>query len=292
MAEQTPSWTARADTDDWAPGVSSASATLLAVCAARCLAVAAHEAVHALTAMAFGFEASITLSLGESSTHVRGIASSRPSAATIVRHAGWLFSVALAVAASASGVASSAVAGTLWLTAFDGAVSDVLCFGGGDRFFCGNFGLLLLNAAQSGQVCSFIRRMIEVTMQRGAQSAGLVTYSPAPNGGGAIGSRFRVVNGKRTNLSSLLMRKAKRALDARNVRSPQLFQGVRRCTSGSNQTHARQQLHAPTRSLRQGWRADGKAVRAERMSPIAATSARAIHTPRALPCLPPRYSHT
>ena len=48
--------------------------------------------------------------------------------------------------------------------------------------------------------------MIQVTMMRGAQSGGVVTYYPQ-RGGGLVGVRSRVVNGKRTDLSQLVVNK-------------------------------------------------------------------------------------
>jgi len=53
-----------------------------------------------------------------------------------------------------------------------------------------------------------LRTMVRVTMMRGAQSGGTVTYVPS-NGGkrGSTGIRSRVVNGKRTNLSHLVANK-------------------------------------------------------------------------------------
>ena len=49
------------------------------------------------------------------------------------------------------------------------------------------------------QVMAILRTMIQVTMMRGAQSGGVATYYPS-QGGGLVGVRSRVVNGK-VNLS-------------------------------------------------------------------------------------------
>ena len=81
-----------------------------------------------------------------------------------------------------------------------------------------------------------LRRMLKVTMARGAQSAGITTYALAASTAGAttmIGSRFRCVNGKRTDLSELLMRKARWVLAPRAVSAPQLFQGHTRFATSS-----------------------------------------------------------
>jgi hypothetical protein len=51
--------------------------------------------------------------------------------------------------------------------------------------------------------------MVRVTMMRGAQSGGTVTYVPLKNKG-LKGIRSRVVNGKRTDLSKLIHDKTKK----------------------------------------------------------------------------------
>jgi hypothetical protein len=65
--------------------------------------------------------------------------------------------------------------------------------------FCGNFGILLISSSHwtMADALDILRRMIEVTMLRGAQSDGLVTFPQ--------GIRSRVVNRKRTDLARLLV---------------------------------------------------------------------------------------
>ena len=89
---------------------------------------------------------------------------------------------------------------------------------------CGNFGILLLNSQwiniDGGQrALSMLEKMVEVTMMRGAQSGGVVTFEPSNNGvkvggGGGVGCnpvirgvRSRVVNAKRTVLSQGVRKK-------------------------------------------------------------------------------------
>ena len=108
---------------------------------------------------------------------------------------------------------------------------------------CGNFGLLLLDARQTALVLELLRKMLEVAMVRGAQSAGLVTYSAVRVGGvyrDSFGCRSRVVNGKRTNLATLLLDKFLRQLERRRIHgtfgaieAPQLFQGHTRFATSS-----------------------------------------------------------
>ena len=85
--------------------------------------------------------------------------------------------------------------------------------------FCGNFGVILINAAWAGrkEALDVLEKMVQITMMRGAQSGGVVTYAS----GGSIGLgrsgeqehpqlkgiRSRVVNGKRTDLSELVRQK-------------------------------------------------------------------------------------
>ena len=94
---------------------------------------------------------------------------------------------------------------------------------------CGNFGLLLLCPAASPLVRKLLEVMIRVTMMRGAQSAGIVTYE----GDASVGVRKRVVNGKRTDLCSLLLSKFAAQMKPSRIAAPQLFQGHTRFATSS-----------------------------------------------------------
>ena len=114
----------------------------------------------------------------------------------MVRHAGWVASlvlVALAQALCSSPTTTLAFA----LVAVDAICSDLLQLGRwssrGEQFFCGNFGLLLLDAASAANVLPALSTMLRVTCMRGAQSAGLVTYVSKAEY--KVGQRHRVVNG-------------------------------------------------------------------------------------------------
>ena len=85
---------------------------------------------------------------------------------------------------------------------------------------CGNFGVILLNSQwiniDGGQrALSVLEKMVEVTMMRGAQSGGVVTFEPTSSGRGGgkdanpviRGVRSRVVNAKRTVLSEGVRKK-------------------------------------------------------------------------------------
>jgi hypothetical protein len=94
------------------------------------------------------------------------------------------------------------------MTAVDSICSDLLLVGlasTNNVFRCGNFGILLLDEENRDRAISILRTMVRVTMMRGAQSGGVVTY--VPQGKGLRGIRSRVVNGKRTDLSVLVASK-------------------------------------------------------------------------------------
>ena len=96
-----------------------------------------------------------------------------------------------------------------------GAVASSSSSSSSVTLLCGNFGVILINAAWAGkkEALDILEKMIEVTMMRGAQSGGVVTYASGPGGGKSPegvnappqlrGIRTRVVNGKRTTLSEL-----------------------------------------------------------------------------------------
>ena len=211
---------------------SSLLSTLAVAASARAAAVAAHELAHYIAAWFVGRRASIRIrlvGLGESSTLVPGIEKGTVWERAAVRHAGWMFSVALAAWVSTSGTASNAVVSFVcWLVASEALASDLLLWSGGERFFCGNFGLLLLDKCAAPLVKQLLRTMLRVTMMRGAQSAGLVTYKK-----GSVGLRKRVVNGKRTDLCDLLMTKFESELKPGAFAAPALFQGHTRFATSS-----------------------------------------------------------
>ena len=112
-----------------------------------------------------------------------GGAGSERERAAIVRHAGWMSVVLVNPRVpSAGGSRSSALlsllrkqsAPTCWAW---GAVSLTAIL------WCGNFGLLLLDSEHASK--SSISTMLRVTCMRGAQSAGVVTYSSGSSRGDA-----------------------------------------------------------------------------------------------------------
>lgn len=126
----------------------------------------------------------------------------------------------------ASSAFSSAARVGFWATAIDALctdVFDVLPRRLGTAL-CGNFGIILINAAwakcENGvRAFDVLEKMVYVTMMRGAQSGGVVTFNEdgkrkASGLGDKVralrGCRSRVVNMKRTDLSKLVRAKAER----------------------------------------------------------------------------------
>lgn len=171
-----------------------------------------HELAHLLVAVALGYRVSWSNTLlscwsQQPKCCVPGMASAEcHSASCACRHAGWTVSCALAAAALRLWGHHSVVFAACCLTALDAICSDLLVMGDSAPgvFFCGNFGLLLLENRYSDLVPEVLRRMIKVTMVRGAQCGGLVTYVRGSKES-RVSKCVKQVNGKRTDLSELLI---------------------------------------------------------------------------------------
>ena len=82
-------------------------------------------------------------------------------------------------------------------------------------FFCGNFGVIFINstwmvADEGKSALDLIEKMVNVTQIRGAQSGGVVTFSNSKNSENHLqltGIRSRVLNRKRSDLSTMLRKK-------------------------------------------------------------------------------------
>ena len=150
----------------------------------------------------------------------------------VVRHAGWMTSLLVACIVqccccaitttkpanekSTAGMISALVASccyvSAWTTFVEAFCSDFLQIGGiADArgfFFCGNFGLVLINSAAwsdldgGRKALDMLERLVHITMMRGAQSGGVLSWwDQQRNSNKLVGIRSRVVNGKRTDLS-------------------------------------------------------------------------------------------
>jgi len=133
----------------------------------------------------------------------------------VVHHAGWVASCLLAYLAVRLGAPE--VAGAALLTAAEAVLSDLLGWApapkGGPEpkgwFYCGNFGILLLGAMGRDFALEVLQQMVRITMMRGAQCGGVVSYvkGKGSDAEDVKGVRSRVVNGKRTDLSELVVKK-------------------------------------------------------------------------------------
>ena len=100
-----------------------------AAAATRTVAVGAHELAHYLAAWLVGRRAFVHLScggLGTSSTTVPGILHASWQQQAFVRHAGWVFSVALAAVVTLAGGFACVSESMLWLVAVEAVASDVV----------------------------------------------------------------------------------------------------------------------------------------------------------------------
>ena len=199
---------------------------------------ALHEISHLLTACAVGCGGSTAVSAKSLwgalvTRRVRIDVEASGWRARVVRAAGWVTSLALAAATwlwrpgdlgLVSETTWSVVRAVATFTAAEAAWTDLL---GMEQavssrrqtfspllpphtwFYCGNFGMVILSklwlTTENGDAAKdILQKMIQVTMMRGAQSGGVVTYlTDGRNGGhgGMFGARARVVNTKRGDLS-------------------------------------------------------------------------------------------
>ena len=201
----------------------------LAVFAGAWLAsLALHEGWHAAMAICLGHGRELRLRVhlsrsAAASVHVPNIDTRD---ALLIRHAGWMASVAIAAILSwkwrmmTESWVWAALAGC-WCVAAEAVSSDLLGLVGvslskdmatGETFCCGNFGVLVLRALSQPHVLPVLRRMMQTTMLRGAQSAGIVSFAKHRWRAHAHrAKRSRVVNGKRTDLCDLLLPPGSRA---------------------------------------------------------------------------------
>jgi len=201
----------------WRVGVAG---DLVVFLAAYHVLAAFHEAMHILAACSVGmYRAALTTSNLRSallSRHVR-IQDISGWRAEAVRHAGWLGSTLAALVMTYYGM-NACLQTAAWLTALDGISSDLIESATSDGNFvdifrCGNFGVLVLDKERRKNAIELLKTMVRVTMMRGAQSGGVVTYVPSGGGSkGSTGVRSRVVNGKRTDLSALVTDKVRCSL--------------------------------------------------------------------------------
>jgi hypothetical protein len=211
----------------------------------RVASLAFHESSHALVALALGFQGiAVRIQWMHTAVSVPGI---DERSARLVRHAGWISSVVLAMLisccmllswpATAASWYGPAVAAS-WYTALEAVASDLLCLMSAEEtFFCGNFGLIMLRSLNRHHVLPILRTMTRTTMVRGAQSAGIVTYRQQRRHSGVRkAQRIRVSNGKRTDLCDMLLGHGKTEKIRVNQSGSQLFSGHTRFATSSQAT--------------------------------------------------------
>eukprot|EP00963_Diacronema_lutheri_P013531 scaffold2639_cov361-Pavlova_lutheri.AAC.3 len=150
-----------------------------------------------------------------------------------IRHTGWVVSFLLAAVTLSLSSTIQHVRLAFCITALEAFSSDALgrrrCNG---VFRCGNFGLIVLSDRNKKIALDIIKAMVSVTMIRGAQAGGVVTYRKASKG--IRGLRSRVAKGKRQDLSSLLDKKVRRALRSKALLSgPHVYIGHTRFATTS-----------------------------------------------------------
>ena len=191
----------------------------------------------------------------------------------IVRHTGWIFSLLLSVAIYFCDsltvkkhvkLQSSTMKGLFQvasITAMEAIATDLfelsptflvptflkhhlpMPLGAGQRiFFCGNFGIVLLHHLwfedRGKAALDCLEQMVNVTMVRGAQSGGIVTYHQSNKNKINKGVRTRVVNRKRTDLSKKLRRQFQKDAKLRVPKdfAPIFMQGHTRFATSSKAT--------------------------------------------------------
>lgn len=184
-----------------------------------------HEISHILAAAILGlggttiipnvhvlFTTLVRITLGRT-VFIPGLSNANPFQVLIVCHSGWISSVVLAALVHLLHIKTSKLSSArsaAWITAIEAITTDLLGFGicglSSTTLLCGNFGVILVNplwtadSKSSKQALDLLVKMLNVTMMRGAQSGGVITW--AKNDKNEYqGIRSRVVNGKRTDLS-------------------------------------------------------------------------------------------
>ena len=162
-----------------------------------------------------------------------------------IRHVGWIFSVILALIVCFRFGSSSSTKMAAIMTALEAMATDLfglrqfLCLANLNLptsmstsscvFYCGNFGIILMHhwwLTNKGKLSAMdcLEQMVNVTMMRGAQSGGVVTYTPSGEAKKDMKAvRTRVVNRKRTDLSKQIRSKVQRTFHPSETNQDTLF---------------------------------------------------------------------
>ena len=132
-----------------------------------------------------------------------------------VRHADWISSVLIALLMTHVGINEKSFKSAAVVTALEALATDLFGMGpvGNTTLLCGNFGLIFVNPSwvsdpENGKTAlKILRKLVEATMMRGAQTGGVVAWAKKSGDEELYGIRSRVVNGKRTDLSHGIVQK-------------------------------------------------------------------------------------
>lgn len=213
---------------------------------------ALHELAHLCTAAAMGFKDGIggNSSIGDflvrtfllRQSVIPALSSADLLYSAIVRHAGWMASVVLALVILSSTKHQSICLAAV-VTALEAISTDLLGLlstqAAPHVLFCGNFGVLLLHSAWTkvdggSTALDILSTMVRVTSMRGAQSGGVVTFQQDKSG--LKGIRSRVVNKKRTDLSEEVRKRIERDVRFGNSTDTTFFAGHTRFATTSKAT--------------------------------------------------------
>ena len=177
------------------------SRCLASALVARQCATWFHEVSHLIVAHVLGYKTTTIDLTGPRPSVSVSSPNVIPLHSSIIRHAGWLASlllsciiVSMVTSCFQQGDPGSEemhlVAIGVLVVAMEAIYSDLLSSDRPPgRWYCGNFGLIILNQASAKRVHLFLHRMLRITMMRGAQSAGLVTYQAGQGIRRRVGSR-------------------------------------------------------------------------------------------------------
>lgn len=150
-----------------------------------------------------------------------------------IRHVGWVVSFVLAAIVLCLSKDMPHVRLAFCVTAVEAFSTDAWGWKQQKGIFrCGNFGLIVLSDKNKKVALDIIKAMVSVTMIRGAQAGGVLTYRKGK--GGLRGLRSRVAKRKRQDLSVLLDKKVRQAIRFKALLSgPQVYIGHTRFATTS-----------------------------------------------------------
>ena len=177
-----------------------------------------HELVHAVYACytyknfdSFNFQNIISILKG-SHVEIPLVPGMQRPEFDCIRHAGWMGSLLIAVATTVC--SRQTVHAASFLTLIDALCSDLFRIqspSADNVFLCGNFGMVIMDHEHRDKAMAILRKMARISMMRGAQAGGVVTYAAHKGRRGHRALRVRLVPDKRSDLSKSLVARLQRA---------------------------------------------------------------------------------